>query len=374
MVAPENPNPGNLKLRRIVLERFRGIESLELDFLDPRGNPSPVTVLGGPNGSGKTCVLEACVMALGRFDLVRRDWFRRTGFKIKPTLRELQEQYSGASIRAELEEEGQVRGRSIRGEDLAAKLMPGPGVPRRQRRATYFSSWRDPRLVGKVSIDLEPPADRRERQEDRLAQVKRYLVNTKAYSSMVSSSSAGSEEPSPGPGLYDALIQRLNDAWAQFRPNRREYFAADPAGGGPGGGFDVFLQDGAGRKVPLDWLSSGELQVFTFIGWMLISELTPHVFCIDEPELHLDPQWHPLAMRAFQAIAPQSQFIVTTHSPGLYQSVYSFQRKLLVPDDDPRAGMWRGDRPKAAEGPNVAPTPASAPDAGDEDHDWGATA
>ena len=61
---------------------------------------------------------------------------------------------------------------------------------------------------------------------------------------------------------------------------------------------------------------------------------------IDEPELHLDPQWHRVILRALRRLQPHSQFIVATHSPEIYDSVFSFQRHLLIPKDDPRMKSW----------------------------------
>ncbi len=50
-------------IRSISITDFRGIEHLELDFCDPRGEPNQIVVLGGANGAGKTAVLEACLLA-----------------------------------------------------------------------------------------------------------------------------------------------------------------------------------------------------------------------------------------------------------------------------------------------------------------------
>src|SRR6202043_1211643 len=58
-------------IREIVVENFRGIGSLELKFLDAGESATDIVVLGGPNGSGKTSILEACLLALGHPELIR---------------------------------------------------------------------------------------------------------------------------------------------------------------------------------------------------------------------------------------------------------------------------------------------------------------
>src|SRR5205814_9850330 len=66
MAAKEEERGPRVALREIEIENFRGIEHLSLSFTTPRGDASDIAVLAGPNGSGKTAVLEACLIALGR--------------------------------------------------------------------------------------------------------------------------------------------------------------------------------------------------------------------------------------------------------------------------------------------------------------------
>ena len=56
------PTP-SIALASLSIDGFRGIESLELDFHGPDGNPNQLVVLAGPNGCGKTAVLEAALLA-----------------------------------------------------------------------------------------------------------------------------------------------------------------------------------------------------------------------------------------------------------------------------------------------------------------------
>ena len=55
---------------RVEIRNFRGIADLTLPFGDALGHPNEVFVLAGPNGSGKTTVLEACLLALGQQELL----------------------------------------------------------------------------------------------------------------------------------------------------------------------------------------------------------------------------------------------------------------------------------------------------------------
>lgn len=53
-----------MKLRKVRIENFRAIKETEIVFADALGAIRPVTVLAGPNGSGKTSALFAIVQAL----------------------------------------------------------------------------------------------------------------------------------------------------------------------------------------------------------------------------------------------------------------------------------------------------------------------
>src|SRR5690349_1252567 len=53
-----------MKLRKVRVENFRAIKDTEIVFADALNAIRPITVLAGPNGSGKTSVLFAIVQAL----------------------------------------------------------------------------------------------------------------------------------------------------------------------------------------------------------------------------------------------------------------------------------------------------------------------
>jgi recombinational DNA repair ATPase RecF len=74
-----------MKIKRIEIRDFRGIPSLELDFINPESNSTLETiVLAGPNGSGKTSILEAILLCLNCVDLLTN---RPRVFNIKHSAR-----------------------------------------------------------------------------------------------------------------------------------------------------------------------------------------------------------------------------------------------------------------------------------------------
>jgi predicted ATPase len=140
---------------------------------------------------------------------------------------------------------------------------------------------------------------------------------------------------------YGYYIARLNEMWAGFYPQSDVSFGVEPVSKDPSAGFDVFLTSSTGYKIPVDALSSGQLELFALFGSLMLVEFEEGIIVIDEPELHLDPQWHGLLIRAIRRFLPKAQLIVATHSPKVYDSVMSFQRHFLVPENDPRATAWK---------------------------------
>jgi AAA15 family ATPase/GTPase len=54
-----------MKVASAVIENFRHIEHMELDFTDSVGRVRDVSVIVGPNTSGKTTMLDALAIGLG---------------------------------------------------------------------------------------------------------------------------------------------------------------------------------------------------------------------------------------------------------------------------------------------------------------------
>ena len=80
-------------------------------------------------------------------------------------------------------------------------------------------------------------------------------------------------------------------------------------------GFDVFLLDGPSPRLPVDRLSSGQLEIFMFAGTLIMEHEEEGIVLIDEPELHLDPQWHRSLLRSMSELKPRCQIIAATQHP-----------------------------------------------------------
>jgi hypothetical protein len=316
------PIPPAVALASLSIRDFRGIDRLDLDFRGPDGHPNPLVVLAGPNGSGKTAVLEAALIASGGHKMItgrRGPRAKRLGGA------------GGYEIRATLERDG--RSTTTRDAAHTSPPTPDPPVPH-----WYFSSWRAPQLVGPVDVTVGRGGRKPAKTDaNRLKNVKQILVNAATIERFTSRPML----PHPD-GQYSRWIEKINDAWRDYYPEEAHAFAIDivaPEDKGSGS-FDLFLNLSEGRRLNVDLLSAGQLELFLFLASLVLNNDREGIVFIDEPELHLDPQWHRPILRSLLQLQPRAQLIVATHSPEIYDAAQSYERHFLVPEDDPRAWLW----------------------------------
>ena len=247
------------RIVHVQINGFRGIDGLELSFCDPKGEPNSVVVLGGPNGCGKTTVLEACLMAIGGANKV-------TGSLMNQAIRRGRGNY-----------EVKIALKTPNGSTTIHRRLDASGLPVEvEFQFEYFTSSRAPMRVGAVSVTAGKKGKRpSETEVNRLWILKQHAVNKKAHESMKSSTSITGVSP-------DDLVSRLNDAWGDFYPNSHEFFSVEPVSDDPDEGFDLFLNKNR-LLIPLDDLSSGQIELLCIFGWLASRDCD--VVFIDEPEL-----------------------------------------------------------------------------------------
>jgi len=331
-----------IRIREIGIEGFRAIrEPLTLSLAHPKGGSLERVVLAGPNGSGKTSVLEAILIALGCEELVVRDlpaaergdhW--RTEIPRGATIRLCCEQLGQSSLFVGGEfsvtrtvDSWELRyassGHQVSGDEVREHLE---GI-----RVEYFSSWRAPILPGGLQ-----PATRGGRRPDdneanRLRRFKQRIINERARQAFVSASTDAQDE---------RWLRQLNRIWSSFHRDGSTIDAGvvdsdvdDPT-------FDLFVFDGTARRCSIDQVSSGELELVTMAGTLLLSDFDG-LLLVDEPELHLHREWQTTLVDALKEMAPHAQLFVATHADAPWDQVYSFERFFLAARGDPRRGDAR---------------------------------
>ena len=326
----------HLKLIRLEIQGFRKFRNpWVLDLRSPAGEPLDYLVLAGPNGCGKTTVLEAILLALGREELIVRDLDSKErsssprvqlekGALLKALVRDL---HNGTDYTLERTIGGiepsypiDSHQRGLLGWELFKDKLKPLGVE-------YISSRRLPALVGSVqdTIKGRPPdnteANRIWRLKHRVRQQQGRRV-------------PGYTGPEP---LDQQWMARLNDFWQAFRGDGTHLTMTlvDPDDL-DASEWDLLLYDGDQRVCSVDALSSGEQEIIAMVA-PFITEPFDGLLLIDEPELHLHPQWQGRVLRALRSVVPQAQVVVATHADDPWDDAMSWERRLLVDDDDPRA-------------------------------------
>jgi hypothetical protein len=329
------------QVHRIRIENFRRIQvPLELDLVAPKGEPSRTIVLAGPNGSGKTTVLEAILLGLGMESLIVRDLEKsKRAQRWRVTLE------PGAKVELDVSVDGSPLQTWVRtSEKHVVRSAAGDEVPLssfalESLAVELFSSWRAPELVGSIHPLGGGPRPR-DNENNRLWRLKQRICDERARAGYTPMSASASKA--------DVWLSRINEAWAEFHANdgtRIDARLDDTRTEDEGLLADLFVVRDDTMLYPVDQASSGEIELLSFAGAILLNDFKGGLLLIDEPELHLHPQCQATILPALRTLAPDVQMIVASHSDAVWDQAYSFERFLLVDESDPRSIARRAAHP-----------------------------
>ena len=355
------------KVRRISIRNYKGIEKLELELPGPRMEADPdVMVMGSQNGLGKTSILECCSLLLSTLTTRQSQWQGRRIPESRawpvdwPDLLvragaeqcELDGEISLGSLqlsvsfhlnrRGNVEIHGEklgearksfnaIRERKSAGEGLIRELISAisgmSADPVLTDSFLFFHSYRkvqegNPELGMMADEPSYDPPYRPSRWR------RRYDFSVSRFKMIILRSLMQQA------GLFDlpevensqTAVGKLNDLLKFYaggtirnlrpREDNTVDFRIHPNGGG-----DSFTFDG---------LSSGQKEIIStlFLIWHYTQERSA-VVLIDEPELHLNAQWHRRFVNSLFDLAPHNQYIVATHSMDVMDSVEEDRRLLL---------------------------------------------
>lgn len=332
-----------IRIVSIEVEGFRAFQKrFQISLRSPIGSPSDVIVIAGANGTGKTSLLEAILLATGREELIentlvngasRDHWRARV-----PDESTIALIFDVASaVGTELGPYTPCEIRLLRtASDWCLFLIKNGELHPLQDQVResflndisieYLSSWRGQFQLGglRASATLsEIPRDERYR----LYRLKQRIINERSARGF-----------SPRETRDVEWLARLNEVWSSWHDNKDTRIDALETGD-KDHPFDLFIirdsELGPQPVCPLDMSSSGELEWVTLAG-TLITEDFRGLLLIDEPELHLHPQWQARLLPTLRKLAPEAQLIVATHSAYPWDQALPYQRVLLLSSDDPR--------------------------------------
>ena len=340
-----------LHIDELHIQSFRGIDDLRVRFPHEEDETGGVSVFAGDNGCGKTAVLEAVLLVLGKRDLLPEDSgpldeqiaFGADDFAIEAVVREGDSAPTQVRVDNAILREGDP-GLKFPSHDDRVRLAWSK-IQALDAKVQYFSARREPEALGETP---EARGARSTREARRVVELKKRLVNT-YYRSLKAGKDGKMPEDSPFNRLQ-TFVQRFlgQDRFLDVIAKNNE----------EGGDFEVVIRDGemipasvtslamarrlaaegkpVPRLVPIDRLSSGQIELFAFAGPLVLRDAPADIVIIDEPEKHMHVQWQRHILTALRELSPESHFIVATHSLDVLDSALRGERFFLGRADDPR--------------------------------------
>jgi hypothetical protein len=365
-----------IRFERLRVRNFRAIDELDMSFPPARMPDDPdAFVMGSRNGLGKTSVLESCALLLwaaimpdrvverisheppdmpgGTFDF--GDLMIRSGAS-KATLEAVlsvggQKAEIGLQLtRAAGESRLKIEPRSLRdlvksygGElglrdifddrfSLTRKFFPTLGgmtsEPLIIPPLMYFHSYRKVQEGNpELGMMVEPRSGRWRRygpdREVPMSTFKIELLRAMMSEKDLFENLTDSEAQDVLSILQQLMEQYAGGRIEKLRPSADNtlQFRVTPEGG---------------ESFAFDGLSSGQKEIIStlFLIWRYTHRM-PGIVLIDEPELHLNVEWHRSFIRQLHELCPGNQYIVATHSEDVFGSVDEDHRVILEAERRP---------------------------------------
>ena len=351
-----------IKIRRISIRNYKGIDELDMEFPVPRLPDDPdIFVMGSRNGLGKTSIIECCALLLlgpilreerfglrGRYSIVDvPDLLIRAGEHSAEIGGEIVLGDEAVTVEMQVDRRGEVE---LSGEKLFESMLknrridlesdaddliraicgltPNPVI---ENTFLLFHSYRkvqegNPEM-GMMLRGRNPrrPPGVRPRYEFPMSAFKLQILR----SLMEQANLFEFDEEGRSGETIEALNQ-LVETYAggtisKLRPS-------------PDNTIDFRVNPvGRGESFTFDGLSSGQKEIIsTLFSIWYHTRNRPSVVFIDEPELHLNAQWHRRFVKNLTSLAPRNQYIVATHSEDVMDSVSEDRRALLSSDQEAR--------------------------------------
>lgn len=332
--------PAMQRLRRIEIRNYKAIDALDLDFPPPLMAVDPdITVVGSANGVGKTSLLECCALAhLAAHDPVTLDNmlgsedFRDEWVQL---IRANQPKavitgYFGASRGTSLELHRSGRHRID--PPLNERHIPEPNI--RDALRSLFSRSANPMIWHELLLfhgfrkiqegpiptsQLLAGESEQDESHEPMSIVKRMILTAMmGRAGLIEDILAN--EAALRYEQFDALLA----AFAGCRLAKlRNVMSGD---------FELRVASADSSNFSFDGLSSGQKEIVSTL--FLIQDATrlkPSLVLIDEPELHLNAEWHRDFVHHLHKLAPHNQYILASHSSHIFGSVDRDRRILLGP-------------------------------------------
>lgn len=360
--SPSKAPPAYVCALHIENVRCFGSEPQELSFCTPEGRPSQWTVLLGNNGTGKTTLLEC----LARF------WTPRGGVFSSDQTGPPYVHWASAgydyhlvrlgggdlfSVRLDMETGARFSNRSANGTAITwsvGKLSPASwqAVDTAPANTKYpgFYAYGAGRSTGTTSLSDRSYADSTSSLFDDSAELRNaeeWLLNLDYSASKQSHVQRKQKE----------RLEQVRELLIHTLPDVKDIRISDPTERHPQPAVEFKTPDG---WVPLRWTGYGYRSLVTWLvdfASRMVERYPRHkdplkqpaVVLVDEIDLHLHPIWQRDLMRYVGVRFPNTQFIVTAHSPIFVQAA-SEANIVVLRRDEAKGHVVIDNSPEAVRG------------------------
>ena len=348
-------NTPRLAIRELTIKNFKALDELHLECPAPAFEGEPdVMVLGSENGLGKTSILQCIALLTLAPTLHRHGHLREMAHDLNLNLPDLlirsgcdKAEITGkfqvgkkhAEQRLVISRHGELEFDEVphllkevcsspmkSSAETLLELLGLSSEPLLQGRLMFFHSYRrvqegNPDL-GSVMNGAPKKAFRDPRGPQRNAFS---LFKMKILRLMMGQADLFEDVSSANEEGAFAELNRLVKIYAggkigKLRPE-------------PDSSLDIRIQhlDRPDSSFSFDGLSSGQKEVISTLFLVgQLSSMSNAIVLIDEPELHLNAEWHAELVRQLFEVAPHNQYILASHSQQIFASVAPERRLLLA--------------------------------------------
>jgi len=349
-----------MKLHSLKIQNFRAIKDLDkLDFTDSLSKPRAVTLIVGPNGSGKTSILDAVQVVVKSLENPQHPELREgLDFSVQQLVHGNSRVSHHAKIELEYsieEDEASAINEIFRALNLnlpfADKKTNIPPVTESSTTIWQYPPS-NPRDKKSFSISVRPKESAKVLGSRGL--LKRAISQTKVSRNMferiggicyldqrrslmlVKSFSTEKEDNL----LYNDVLSWLREFYLKHQTWNQEksgesYWARTQRlfnkvcyptkliGLESNEDVDTLILSKNGVEYDLSQMSSGEHQILRILVGLVSERAKNSVVLIDEVELHLHPAWQTKLIQVLREdTQSNNQYIFTTHSPFIKQLFY----------------------------------------------------
>lgn len=283
-----------MRVRKIKLTNFKRFDDLTIELGD---HPRKIVALVGPNGCGKSSIFDAFEVRMKNYrnqGNEGQDYFSKTKFSIDAELRETPyDQYNSVEIETTTNSFG-IKSFYIR---TAYRFTSKINVNQIAQVPGILEHRDEP--ISTISLDT------------RLESNYKRLLGT-AYSEFFRGTQSGAAVKEQLTGKINEILRNIIDV------------EISDLGDILNGRGQLYFKKGNSLNFPYANLSSGEKEVIDIVVDLLVKipEYNESVFCIDEPELHLNTAIQRKLLVEIEKLIPENcQLWVATHSIGFLRAM-----------------------------------------------------